>query len=56
MGFSPGTICEKYGLDFLQVKKHIWRWKASATEREQLTHQVALDVPLNDVILHEDNY
>ena len=55
MGFSSGTICEKRGLDFPQVKKHIWRYKANAMERKQSTHQVTLDITLNDEIPHNDN-
>ena len=55
MGFSSGTICEKCGLDFPQVKKHICRCKASAMEREQSTHQVTLDITLNDAVPHKDN-
>ena len=55
MGFSPGTICEKCGLDFRQVKKHIWHCKASAMEHEQSTHQATLDITLNDAIPHKDN-
>ena len=45
----------KCGLDFAQVKKHISRCKASAMEREQSTHQVTLDITLNDAIPHKDN-
>ena len=55
MGFSSGTTCEKCGLDFRQVKKHIWHCKASAMEHEQSTHQVTLDITLNDAIPHKDN-
>ena len=55
MRFSSGTICEKCGLDFPQAKKHIWRYKANAMERKQSTHQVTLDITLNDEIPHNDN-
>ena len=55
MGFSSGTTSEKCGLDFRQVKKHIWHCKASAMEHEQSTHQVTLDITLNDAIPHKDN-
>ena len=36
---------------FSQVKKHIWRCKAIAMEREQVT----FDITLNDAIHHKDN-
>ena len=55
MRFSSGTICKKCGLDFSQAKKHIWRCKASAMECEQSTHQVTLNVTLNDAVPHKDN-
>ena len=55
MEFSSETICEKCGLDFPQVKKHIWRCIVSVMEREQSTHQVTLDITLNDAIPHKDN-
>ena len=55
LGFSSGTICEKCGLDFPQLKKHIWCCKASAMAREQPTYQVTLDVTLNHAIPHKDN-
>ena len=55
MGFSSGTICKKCGLDFSQAKKHIWHCQASAMERKQSTHQVTLNVTLNDAVAHKDN-
>ena len=45
MGFSSGMICEKCGLDFPQVKKHIWHWHC----------KMSTDATLNDAIPHEDN-
>ena len=53
--FLMGYPFENCDLDFPEVKKHIWRCKASATTPEQSTHHVSLDVTLNDGIPHEDN-